>query len=150
MFYICTYTYSAQRNQITDGGTCSKTPLLTEGSIPWLGGLRNNDCDHQHFSPWCGQREGLKPLPSRGRSALQASGFCLGCGIPLGVWHSRERDRFTVRPATHSRTVPRPPFPLHSGRRGRLVVLQTESHRVRVPWGHRLQCQWPSLQDSAC
>lgn len=108
-------------------------PLLSQDLL--TGGRQGPQSGRLVFSmtvsPAARSAGGTDTSPQRRSPALPGRCCSVGPGIPLGVWHSRERDRFTVRPATHSRTVHRPPFPLHSG--------------CRAPAGGR----WPSGQGAA-
>ena len=140
------HTQIQRAGRTTDGSTCSNTPPYSrKAGAPGQG----SSAGPAAVAPRTVRAAGGTPVcPWRGSPV--PAGFLRpwGGGVPSGVWNSRERDRFTVRPATHSRTVPRPPFPLHSGCRGRRVALQTASP---APGPTRTQAggQRPSSPDTA-
>lgn len=124
-YYIFVYPFIQCRNQISEQAFMergSATAGALRFSVTYLqrqslqAGILSMTISS--FPLQFGQQEWHRILPS-GNPLSPARRLLLSGSRPsLGVRHSRERDRFTVRPATHSLTVHRPPFPLHSGCRG--------------------------------
>lgn len=124
---VCLPLYPAQISDLRAG--IQEEPQQEPCSSAWP--TYRSSVSRQASSAW------QLAVPPAGRSAGRPR--ILPSGNPLspagrvpvlalfGVGHSRERDRFTVRPTTHSLTVHRPPFLLHRvcrtlGGRGVVII----------------------------